>query len=247
MPLTRRQFLTLMGGSAGAVLFEACGVPPDELLVQSPLQMPEDMVTGVDNWYATLCRQCPTSEGLVVRVMEGRAKKVEGNVDYPINLGRHSARCEASLQGLYHPDRIKGPLVRVGERGSGRFDEISWTDAIGRLSYQLEILQEGGNQSAMVMVTDPMGGHLGMVTERFVDTYGGRHVPYEPIERTTLRAAVKQVFYQDVMPDFDIEHTKCVLSFGADFLNTWVSPIRYARGYGEFRQGNRERLRCQRT
>ena len=242
MALTRRQFLTLMGGSAaGAVLFQACGVPEEELLVQAPFEMPEDLVTGLDNWYATLCRQCSTSEGIIVRVMEGRAKKVEGNVDYPINRGRHSARCEAGLQALYHPDRIRGPLVRVGDRGSGRFEEISWTDAIGRLTYQLQLLQEDVNQSGMVFATEPTGGHLGLVIDRFTSAFGGRHMPYEALERTNLRTAIKRVFDQDVMPDFDIENANYILSFGADFLNTWVSPVRYARGYGEFRQGDRER------
>ena len=242
MAFTRRQFLTLMGGSAaGAILFQACGVPEDELLVQSPVEMPEDLVSGLDNWYATLCRQCPTSEGLVVRVMEGRAKKIEGNVDYPINRGKHSARCEAALQALYHPDRIKGPLVRVGERGSGLFEEISWTDAIGRLTFQLQNLQNAGRQSSMVMVTDPLSAHLGMVVERFVSRYGGRHMPYETLEQTNLRAATKQVFDQEVMPDFDIENASYILSFGADFLSTWTSPVRYAQGYGHFRQGDRER------
>ena len=242
MAITRREFLTLAGGSAaGAVIFQACGIPEDAFLVQSSIEMPEDMVSGLDNWYATLCRQCPTSEGLVVRVMEGRAKKVEGNVDYPLNLGRHSARCEASLQALYHPDRIKGPRVRVGERGSGQFEEISWTDAVARLAHQLGNLQDQNNQSAMVMVTGPVGGHLGMVVDHFVSRFGGRHLPYEPLEQTTLRMAIKRVFGQDTIPDFDIENANYILSFGADFLNTWVSPIRFARGYGEFRQGDRER------
>ena len=118
MPLTRRQFLKILGGSAiGAVIFQACGVPEKELLVQSPAKMPEDLVSGIDNWYATLCKSCKTNEGIVVRVMEGRAKKVEGNIDYPINQGKHSARCEAALQSLYHPDRIQGPMVRTGNRG----------------------------------------------------------------------------------------------------------------------------------
>ena len=234
--------MTLMGGTtAGAILFQACGVPEEELFVQSPLEMPEDLVTGLDNWYATLCRQCPTSEGLVVRVMEGRAKKIEGNVDYPINRGRHSARCEAGLQALYHPDRIKGPLLRVGDRGSGRFEEISWTDAISRLVDRLQGLQSTNRANGMVMATDPIGAHLGMVVERFVDRFGGQWLPYEPLERTTLMTAMKELFDQDVMPDFDIENASYVLSFGADFLNTWASPVRYARGYGEFRQGERER------
>jgi anaerobic selenocysteine-containing dehydrogenase len=239
MPLTRRQFLNLLGGSAaGAVLFQACGVPEAELVVQAPLRMPEDLVTGLDNWFATLCRQCPTSEGIVVRVMEGRAKKVEGNVDYPINRGKHSARCEAGLQALYHPDRISAPRVRVGQRGADQWEEISWPDAISRVASQLRQLKD---PSGMLMVTDPVGAHLGMVVERFVTNYGGRHLPYEPLDRTNLRAAMKRVFNQDVMPDLDIQNTHYLLSFGADFLNTWVSPVRYARAYGQFRQGDRER------
>ena len=58
MALTRRQFLTLMGGSAGAaVLFQACGLPEKELLIDSPAAMPEDLVSGIDNWYATASQQ----------------------------------------------------------------------------------------------------------------------------------------------------------------------------------------------
>ena len=164
MALTRRQFLTLAGGSAaGVILFQACGVPEDELLVQAPVEMPEDLVTGRDNWYATLCRQCATSEGIVVRVMEGRAKKVEGNVDYPINRGAHSARCEGGLQALYHPDRIRGPMVRSGERGAKQFREISWEDAISRLSFALENIANAGQQSSVVLATDPINAHMDMV------------------------------------------------------------------------------------
>ena len=168
MGLTRRQFLTLTGGSASAaVLFAACGVPEDELLVESPLRMPEDLVSGRDNWYATLCGEC----GVVVRVMEGRAKKIEGNVDYPVNAGKHSARCEASLQALYNPDRIAGPLVRAGERGTAQFEEISWTDAIGRLTFQLQNLQSSRRQQGMVLATGLGGGHAGLVGRRFAEKF----------------------------------------------------------------------------
>ena len=65
--------------------------------------------------------------------------------------------------------------------------------------------------------------------------------PYETLEKTTLREAMSRVFGQDVMPDFDIENSNYLLSFGADFLDTWVSPVRYARGYGVFRQGREKR------
>ncbi len=242
MALTRRQFLTLAGGSAaGAILFQACGVPEDELLVQAPVEMPEDLVTGRDNWYATISHQSGEGVGIVVRVMEGRAKKIEGNVDYPVNTGAHSARCEAGLQALYHPDRIRGPMVRAGERGAKQFREISWEDAISRLSFALENIASEGGQSSVVMATDPINAHMDMVVDAFASAYGARRITYDPLEQTTVKAAVKQVFGQDMMPDLDIGNAGAVLSFGADFLNTWMSPVRYGRGYGEFRDDEHDR------
>ncbi len=236
MALTRRNFLLSMGGSAaGVVIFQACGVPERELIVQSPFQLPEDLVTGADNWYATLCRQCSTNEGVLVRVMEGRAKKVEGNPDYPINLGKHGARCEAGLQLLYHPDRTTGPMRR--HRPSGDIQNISWADALDELESGLRTAPA----SRTLLITNPLRGHLAMVVDRFTKEYGVRHAVLEPLELTTLRGAVKEVFDQDRLPDFDIQNTQFLLSFGADFLGTWVSPVRFATKYGEFRQGNRKR------
>jgi anaerobic selenocysteine-containing dehydrogenase len=242
MALTRRQFLTTVGGGTlGAVIAAACGIPEDELFVQSPAGMPEDLVTGLDNWYATLSNGFPTSEGVVVRVMEGRAKKVEGNVDYPINQGRHSPRSEALLQDLYNPDRIKGPMARVGERGAGNWEEIGWSDAISRISHQLGQVSDARQNREVVVVTGPSVSHAGVVVDRFVDAYRGTHIGYEALEKTNLRTVMKNLFDQDRLPDFDIENTNYLLSFGADFLNTWVSPVRYMRAYGEFRQGDRPR------
>ena len=227
-----------MGGSATAVVAAACGVPEKELLVQSSIEMPEDMVTGLDNWYATIDRQNRAPLGVVVRVMEGRAKKVEGNVDYPVNRGKHNAVAEAGLQGLYHPDRIGSPLIRTGERGEGKWEQLSWTDAVSRVAEQLG----AASGEETVLITDPVTAHIGLVVGRFVQELGAKHMSYEPLERTVLKASMKQVFDQDAMPDFDIENAAYILSFGADFLNTWESPVRYARGYGHFRQGeNRKR------
>ena len=227
-----------MGGSATAVAAAACGVPEKELLVQSSIEMPEDMVTGLDNWYATIDRQNRAPLGVVVRVMEGRAKKVEGNVDYPVNRGKHNAAAEAGLQGLYHPDRIGSPLIRTGQRGEGKWEQLSWTDAVSRVAEQLGATS--GEET--VLVTDPVSAHMGLVVNRFAEELGAKHMSYEPLERTVLKASMKQVFDHDAMPDFDIENAAYILSFGADFLNTWESPVRYARGFGHFRQGeNRKR------
>ena len=242
MGLTRRQFLTLIGGSTGAaVLFQACGVPPEELLVESSYEMPEDMVSGLDNWYATVDAKSQVPNGLVVRVMEGRAKKIEGNVDYPINKGKHSSSCEASLQALYHPDRIKGPLLRVGDRGSGEFEEISWENAIDRLSSELKKLKDSGQSSKMAFATQPLNTHLNSMVNNFTSKLGGSHITQEPLEQTTLRKAIFDVFGEENIPHFDIENSDYILSFGTDFLSTWISPVQYSHGYGEFRQGKDKR------
>ncbi len=234
MEFTRRRFLQLSGLSAvGAVIFAGCSVPESELQVQSPLLIPEDVVAGGESWYATLCRQCPSVDGVLVRVMEGRAKKIEGNPDYPLNLGKHSARCEAALQELYHPDRLQRPLIRR----DGVLVETDWETALNELVSRLKGLRTAGQAGRLLMVTDPLRGHLGQVVETFAKTYGGQHLAFEPMERVVLRQAVKDVYGQDRLPHFDIKNAAYVLSFGADFLGTWVSPVSHAVAYGEFRHG----------
>ncbi|MCI0779293.1 MAG: molybdopterin-dependent oxidoreductase, partial [Chloroflexi bacterium] len=236
MGLTRRRFLQWAGATGiGAVVFNGCRVPDHEIQVQSPVQIPEDLVTGRDNYYATVIQGPSSSEGLLVRVMEGRAKKVEGNPDYPMNTGKHGLRAEALLQAAYHPDRIKTPLRRVAKGGPYR--PIGWPEAIGELT---RVLTEA-DPSRVVLATAPIRGVLADVTHRFADSYGARLIGFDPLDQTVLRAAMKRVFGQDALPDFDIARTGYLLSFGSDFLGTWLDPTHFARGYGEFRQGDGER------
>lgn len=233
MKLTRRNFLAWAGLSAiGAV---ACDViPDDELSVQSPRSLPEDLVKGRDNWYATLGRNATDGEGVIVRVMEGRAKKIQGNPKYPINMGKQSPRSEAGLQALYHPDRIDGPLLRTGPRGSGQYRSIQWEpEALDILKRELAARGNG-----MVLITEPLRGHLGMIAERFATSVGGRHLGFESMDDTTYRAAINGVFGESRLPDFDIANANYIVSFGADFLSTWGASTRLSTAYGEFRQGS---------
>ena len=234
MKLTRRNFLAWAGLSAvGAV---ACDVIQDEeLSLQSPRSLPEDLVKGRDNWYATLGRQATDGEGVIVRVMEGRAKKIQGNPRYPVNQGKQSVRSEAGLQALYHPDRLSGPMLRTGSRGSGQYRSIQWEpEALDILRRELRARSQG-----MVLITEPLRGTLGMIADRFASSVGGRHLGFEALDDTTYRAAVKGVFDQDRLPDFDIANANYVISFGADFLSTWGASTRLSTAYGEFRQGNK--------
>ncbi len=205
-----------------------------EFIAQSPVQLPEDLVTGRDNWYATLCRQCPETEGLIVRVIEGRAKKIQGSPPYPTNLGGHSVRCEAGLQALYHPERINGPLIREGPRGSGVYRSIGWDEALNVLVGQTRNRPDPGG---VLMVTEPLRGSLAHLVDSFTAAYGSRHAAFQPMEETPYARVVRDTLGQQTMPTFDIKNSNFLLSFGADFLSTWNAPVQFSKGYGEFRQG----------
>ena len=236
MDLTRRDFIKLIGGGAtGAIVFSACGVPDEELYFQSPNKLPEDQVTGIDNWYATLGSD---GEGLAVRIMEGRAKKVEGNTDYPSNTGAHSYSNEAELQILYHPERLESPLVRDGNRGSGKWIEIGWNDAYQRINDQLNTL--GHDKSRFV--TKPLGGRSNSVISAFSDELGNKLLSYSSFDDTNLINALNIITGSGNIPKLDIGNSDMVLNFGMDFLNSSYSQAMFGREYGKFRTSPRGNL-----
>ena len=233
MALTRRQFLKWAGVTGiGAVVFNGCRVPDHEIQVQSPVEMPEDLVTGRDNYYATAAQLGMASEGLLVRVMEGRAKKIEGNPDHPVNTGKHGIRAEALLQALYHPDRIKHPLLRIAK--GGPFLPIRWDDGI----MELTRLLNGRDPSEVLLATPLLRGRIADVVQAFADGSGVRLQGFDALGcESVVREALRQLYGQNTQPEFDIAHASYILNFGADFLGTWVNPTHFSRGYGEFRQG----------
>ena len=236
MDLTRRDFIKLIGGGAtGAIVFSACGVPDEELYFQSPNKLPEDQVTGIDNWYATLGSN---GEGLAVRIMEGRAKKVEGNTDYPSNTGAHSYSNEAELQILYHPERLESPLVRDGNRGSGKWIEIGWNDAYQRINDQLNTLRHDKSR----FVTKPLGGRSNSVISAFSDELGNKLLSYSSFDDTNLINALNIITGSGNIPKLDIGNSDMVLNFGMDFLNSSYSQAMFGREYGKFRTSPRGNL-----
>src|SRR5438874_8835682 len=129
--IDRRRFLTVLGASgAGAVVLSGCSTDHVERLIPYLVQA-EDQVPGVSTWYASSCSECPTGCGVHVRTREGRAVKLEGNPEHPINQGKLCSRGQAALQGLYNPGRLKSPMIR---NPGGTFKATTWDDAIARLA-----------------------------------------------------------------------------------------------------------------
>jgi molybdopterin-containing oxidoreductase family iron-sulfur binding subunit len=237
--MNRRRFLKVLGvAGGGSLAATACGSDQPEKLI--PYLIPvDDQVPGVATWYATTCRECPAGCGLHVRVREGRAVKLEGNPNHPINRGRLCARGQAGLQGLYNPDRVRGPLAK---NAAGAFEPISWQDAITRVGERL-----GAAQAQQVwFVTGNEAGSFDRLVGEWMSGLGAAgRVVFEPLGYEALRHATQQVFGTDELPYYDFSAARYVLSFGADFLETWGSPVEQTRGFTAshaYRDGKMGRL-----
>src|SRR5215831_16970939 len=168
----------------------------------------------------------------------GLAKKLEGNPDHPVSQGKLCVRGQAAIQVTYHPDRITQPLRRTGDRGSGIFQPITWEDATAELLSRLDTLAEANDQKSVAFLTRPLSGLRQMLVEQFMLGFGARPVlEFQAFDERVLRQANARIFGHEQMPTLDLARSNYVLSFGADFLGTWNSPVAQNVGYGEMRQG----------
>ena len=240
MPLLRRRdFLLTSSVAAGAVLFSGCVPPQRQMEAESRVLLAEDVLSAYDNWYATTCRGCEAGCGVVVRVVDGRARKVEGNPDHPVNRGKLCARGQALVQEQYHPDRIRGPLRRdPSARVGGTFQPVAWQTGLDELVSRLRDLAAQGRSADVSLITPPLAGHRALLVDRFARGYGLKWLPFETVSEAPLREAARRVFGVAELPRFDLQNARTVLSFGADFLGGWLSPVRFGLEYGIFRQGS---------
>ncbi len=235
--MKRRTFLQLSGMTAASALLAGCQSKNEKLI---PYLIPPDegVTPGRANYYASSCNLCPAGCGILVRVSEGRAKKVEGNPDHPVNRGRLCARGQAIVQEIYHPDRVQQPLKRSGPRGSGEFQKISWAEGLGLLTTRLKELQRERETDSLAMLTPQLSGSLAALVGGFMRSFGSsHHISYELLSPDWLRQANRQNFGQTSLPFYDMAETRYLLSFGADFVESHLSPVKYGNAFGRMRQG----------
>lgn len=240
--ISRRDFLKLATvGAATTAVLTGCG-PASRYVKREPyMEMPEYTYNGLSTYYATTCRECSAGCGLIVRTMQGRAIKVEGNANNPVNLGKTCARGQATLHGLYNPDRITGPLQRT-TRGEESTEGLSWNAALQVVADALK----NNNPSEVAFLMGMAPDHLFDLVSDLATSIGApapiRYGALSMFEaRATLIKAAENLLGQAALPFFDIANADLVLSFGANFLETWLSPVAYTRGFSKMRRGNPKR------
>src|SRR5262245_18696900 len=249
--MDRRRFIKISALTGTSATLASCGNTEYHLI----RFVPEDrLVPGIAVWKPSICPLCPAGCGLTVRVMEGDAeviregklgvtkmglaKKLEGDPQHPVNQGKLCTRGQAAIEITYHPDRVGHPLKRAGARGDGKFQEISWEQALSEFIGKLDGLAASNNEKALTILMARRRGMRQELFSQFANQFGApAPIAFEFFGDDVVRRANGLSFGREQLPTLDLAESKYVISFGADFLGTWNSPVSQNVGYGRMRQG----------
>jgi len=220
--MNRRTFLKLAG--LGSVSFAAGCSPESPQYLYSLVQAPDNMVTGKATWYASTCRECPAGCGIIAKNREGRVVKVEGNPLHPLNRGKLCMRGQAALQAVYNPDRLQSPLLREADG----FTPISFEQARSLLKAKAWEAARKGPDRVRVL-TEVVGESQMELFRAALQNWNSRGpVVFEPYAYEALKTSNREVFGVDGLVSYRMDQADVLLSFGAEFLETWLSPVEYA-------------------
>ncbi len=229
--LDRRDFLKIVGLSAGAAATAACKDPVETVIPY--LNQPEEIIPGIPTYYASTCRECPSGCSIQVKTREGRPLKLEGNPSDPRTEGALCVRGQAALARTYDATRFEGPMKREGER----LVPVSWEEALQILA---EKLGPAGAAGKAVFVSGQESGTFDALLDEFMAAIGSpRRLRYELFAHEPLRAANEKLFGVRDVPRFDFGKADVLVAFGADFLETWLDATAAQVGFANSRRGGR--------
>ena len=236
--ISRRRFLQVLG-AASATGVAACASPADQKILPYVKPDPEQ-IPGVAVWYSSTCTECSAGCGIRVRTREGRAVKVEGNPNSPVNRGGLCALGQASLQSLYDPDRIREPQKKTSQRlekdrltnpTAPVFAAAVWDDVYAKIG---DAISKASNKK--VLLTGDLTSAQAELVDSFVSQLGFTHVVWDPTHQVAAAKASELIYGSFGIPTFSIDKAQVVLNFGADFLETWGNPVGYARQWADSRR-----------
>ena len=232
----RRDFLKYLGFStAAATVAASCEMPVKKAIPY--VNKPDNLVPGVANYYATTYVQDGDVVSVVAKVRDGRPIKIEGNTKSPITNGGTSARAQASVLDLYDTSRLRFPA----QIKNGKVVEVSTFEAFDKM------IGEGlaGLNGAPVVIltstiTSPSTKQL--VGEFLAKYPGSRHVSYDAVSYSGMLQANEATYGKRAIPSYHFDNAKVIVSLGADFLGTWLSPVEFAGQYAKGRRIDEKNL-----
>src|ERR1700734_2277259 len=235
--VSRRGFLKVMGASMALAGMTGCVKLPLEPIVPY-VRQPEEVIPGRPMFYATAMTLGGYANPLLVESHLGRPTKIEGNEQHPASLGGTDIFAQASILGMYDPDRSQS-VVSLGDQRSWQ----SFVTAIrGPLSAQ-KALKGAGIRILTTTISSPT---LTDQLNNFLKIYPEAkwHV-YEPVNRDNVLEGAKLAFGQPVETRYDFSKADVIVSLDADFLYAgFPGNVRYIRDFAKRRDpdGNMNRL-----
>ncbi|MCC6252661.1 MAG: TAT-variant-translocated molybdopterin oxidoreductase [Bacteroidia bacterium] len=227
----RRDFLKFLGFSVTAASLAACETPVRKTVPY--LIKPEEITVGIANWYASTYDDGNDFCNILVKTREGRPIKIEGNKLSSFSGGGTNARVQASVLSLYDNERLQGPLK------DGKATD--WKQIDSDLIAKLEAANAAGNGIRILSstITSPsLNALIAEFTAKYPTT---KLVTYDAISYAGIRKANQKTFGAAVIPTYNFSNANVIVSFGADFLGNWVSPIQFARQYGKSRKLSKDK------
>ncbi len=223
----RRDFLKYLGFStAAATLAASCKTPVRKAIPYA--NKPENLVPGVAKYYATTYVQDGDVVPVVAKVRDGRPIKIEGNVleNSSFAIGGTSARVQASVLDLYDMYRAKFPLHKVKDK----FEEVPTFEQFDKLVGDAMKAATG----SVVLLTSTI---VSPTTKDIISKFPNlRHVQYDAVSYSGMLLANEASGFGRKIPSYNFGTAKVIVSLGADFLGTWLSPVEFAKGYSKGRK-----------
>ncbi|HXF06895.1 MAG TPA: TAT-variant-translocated molybdopterin oxidoreductase [Blastocatellia bacterium] len=227
-PVSRRQFLKLMGASLALAGVTGCVRQPDETIVPF-VRAPEEVIPGKPLFYATTMTEHGFGLGLLVESHEGRPTKIEGNPNHPASLGATDIFAQASVLTLYDPDRSQVVLHR------GRISTWeAFVAALGAALQEQRAKKGAGLRLLTETVTSPtILWLIEQVLARFPEA---KWHHFEPVTRDNVRAGTRLAFGQEVNVYYRFDAAEVIVSLDGDFLTSFPGSVRYARDFASRRR-----------
>ncbi len=227
--LSRRKFLALVGASA-ALAGAGCSDYRDKGEIIPYNNKPEEITPGKANYYASTCTVCANACGILVKTREGRPIKIDGNPDHPVNAGKVCSKGQASILGLYDPERIQTPVVKNGMSG---FSPAEWEKTDNEI---IAALSMAGSKEIAVVTKKIFSPSTKKVLDLFAQKYPSTKIySYELFNEEIRNSAWQKCYGSANFPLIKWNEAKIIVSLEADILGTDGHRIETARMYSENR------------
>lgn len=228
--INRRDFLKIIGLSAASIaLIEACKKNP--VLKNIPDQKLPNKKAKI-NWYSTTCEACTANCHIKVKCYDNIPVKIEGNQLSPINYGGVCAFGQASLLSLYNDNRPKEPTINK--------KTVKWDDFDTEIKKKLEQIAYSNGKTIILSNTITSPSTKQLIADFAAKYPGTEHIMYDPVSASAILTAHERCFGNRILPNFQFHKSKVIVSFNADFLNSWLSPVEYTHKYSVTRDIERK-------